>query len=400
MSADVAGTSRPTTEAAAASGAAAGAMIELRGMVKGFGDFVALRGIDLEVRRGELVTLLGPSGCGKTTALRCITGGLRPDSGEVWIGGQNVTDVPTHKRNIGLVFQNFALFPHLSVLDNVAYPLRVRGIPGPERRRRAMETVTMVGLKGLEDRFPREMSGGQQQRVGLARAVVYQPTVVLFDEPLSNLDAKLRLEMREEIAALKARLGFTAIYVTHDQEEALSLSDRIAVMEGGVVHQIGTPTEVYTTPRTAFVAAFVGNPNRLVGECTSVRDGLATVRTGRGQIGCSTGANPPVAGEDAVVFVRPEDIQIADGAADGSDTLVARVTRAAFLGDRTEYSVELDDHTQWRLRLEHDHHLEMGATVMLRVSPGAARAFAYVTGLAEVAAAIDPDAALPATVQA
>jgi len=375
-------------------------MIELRGMVKAFGGFVALRGIDLEVSRGELITLLGPSGCGKTTALRCITGGLRPDSGQVWIGGQDVTDVPTHKRNIGLVFQNFALFPHLSVLDNVAYPLRVRGVARAERQRRAMETVTMVGLKGLEQRFPREMSGGQQQRVGLARAVVYQPTVVLFDEPLSNLDAKLRLEMREEIAALKARLGFTAIYVTHDQEEALSLSDRIAVMEGGVVHQIGTPTEVYTAPRTAFVAAFVGNPNRLIGRCVSTGDGRATVQSGRGQLVCATGANPPAAGEDAAVFVRPEDIQIADEAvAEGSAPLVARVVRAAFLGDRTEYSVQLEDHTQWRLRLEHDHRLAIGAMVRLRVSPGMARAFAHDAAVADIAAAIDPNAAVPRSAQ-
>ena len=376
-------------------------MIELRGMVKAFGDFVALRGIDLEVRRGELVTLLGPSGCGKTTALRCITGGLRPDAGEVWIGGQNVTDVPTHKRNIGLVFQNFALFPHLSVLDNVAYPLRVRGVSRAERRRRALETVTMVGLGGLEDRFPREMSGGQQQRVGLARAVVYQPTVILFDEPLSNLDAKLRLEMREEIAALKARLGFTAIYVTHDQEEALSLSDRIAVMEGGVVHQIGTPTEVYTEPRTAFVAAFVGNPNRLVGRCVGLGDGRATVQIGRGRLSCSIGTDPPVDGAGAVVFVRPEDIQIADGTGvDGTDILAARVTRVAFLGDRTEYSVELDDHTQWRIRLEHDRRLAMGETVSLRVSPGTARAFAHAATKTEVAAATDPDTGLPQPTQA
>jgi putative spermidine/putrescine transport system ATP-binding protein len=376
-------------------------MIELRGMVKTFGDFVACRGMNLEVQRGELVTLLGPSGCGKTTVLRCITGGLRPDSGQVWIGGQNVTDVPTHKRNIGLVFQNFALFPHLSVLDNVAYPLRVRGVSGAERQRRAMETLTMVGLKGLEDRFPRELSGGQQQRVGLARAVVYQPTVVLLDEPLSNLDAKLRLEMREEIAALKARLGFTAIYVTHDQEEALSLSDRIAVMEGGVVHQIGTPTEVYTAPRTAFVAAFVGNPNRLAGQCVSLQDGRATVQSGRRRLICSTGANAPEAGEAAVVFVRPENIQIADEtAADASDTLVARVTRTAFLGDRTEYHVELEDHTQWRLRLEHDHHLAIRETVRLRVSPGTAWAFAHDAAATEVAAAIDPDAAVPEPAQA
>ena len=372
------------------------AMIELRGMVKTFGDFVACRGMDLVVERGELVTLLGPSGCGKTTALRCITGGLRPDSGEVWIGGQNVTDVPTHKRNIGLVFQNFALFPHLTVLDNVAYPLRVRGVSPTERKRRAMETLTMVGLKGLQDRYPREMSGGQQQRVGLARAVVYQPTVVLFDEPLSNLDAKLRLEMREEIAALKARLGFTAIYVTHDQEEALSLSDRIAVMESGVVHQIGTPTDVYTAPRTAFVAAFVGNPNRVVGRCLSLQDGRAMVQVGRGRLSCATGANAPVAGEAAVVFVRPEDIQIAPATgADASDTLVARVTRTAFLGDRTEYIVDLEDKTQWRLRLAHDHRLEMEAIVRLHVSPGVARAFAHAAAVAEVAAAIDPDAAVP-----
>ncbi len=373
-------------------------MIELRGLVKRFGTFVACRGIDLVVRRGELVTLLGPSGCGKTTALRCITGGLRPDAGEVWIGGQNVTDVPTHKRNIGLVFQNFALFPHLSVLDNVAYPLRVRGIARAERNRRAMETVTMVGLKGLQDRFPRELSGGQQQRVGLARAVVYQPAVVLFDEPLSNLDAKLRLEMREEIASLKARLGFTAIYVTHDQEEALSLSDRIAVMEGGVVHQIGTPTEVYATPRTAFVAAFVGNPNRLVGQCVSLEDGRASVQSGRGRLVCSIGTNPPTAGAEAIVFVRPEDIRIAEGTtAEDPGVIEARVVRAAFLGDRTEYNVELDDHTQWRLRLEHDHRLAVGARVTLRVPPGLARAFAYDAAVSEVAAAIDPDAAVPTT---
>jgi putative spermidine/putrescine transport system ATP-binding protein len=377
------------------------AMIELRGMVKTFGDVVACREMDLVVQRGELVTLLGPSGCGKTTALRCITGGLRPDSGEVWIGGRNVTNVPTHKRNIGLVFQNFALFPHLSVLENVAYPLRVRGVSRAEQRRRAMETLTMVGLKGLQDRFPREMSGGQQQRVGLARAVVYQPTVVLFDEPLSNLDAKLRLEMREEIASLKARLGFTAIYVTHDQEEALSLSDRIAVMESGAVHQIGTPAEVYAAPRTAFVAAFVGNPNRVVGRCLSLQDGRATVQVGRGRLSCSTGANAPKAGEAAVVFVRPEDLRMAEASAtEGSDALLARVTRAAFLGDRTEYNVELEDHTQWRLRLAHDDRLAIGETVRLRVPPGAARAFAHDAAMAEVAAAIDPDAAVPESAKA
>ena len=351
-------------------------MIEVHDMVKSFGDFVAFHRFNLQVERGELVTLLGPSGCGKTTALRCITGGLRPDAGRVVIDGRDITDLPTHKRNIGLVFQNFALFPHLSVLDNVGYPLRVRGVDRDERRKRSLDSLALVGLKGLGDRYPRELSGGQQQRVGLARAIVYQPTVLLFDEPLSNLDARLRLEMRAEIASLKARLGFTAIYVTHDQEEALSLSDRIAVMEGGIIHQVGTPSEIYASPRTAFVAEFVGNPNRFTGRCVSAADKTAVVADGGTRISCSTGEDSPSPGDEAVVFVRPEDLEIREGGETGrEDDVAATVMRASFLGDCTEYSLELANKTVWRLRLEKGRSLGMGELVSLHLKPGAAKAF-------------------------
>ncbi len=357
-------------------------------MVKSFGDFVAFHRLNLQVERGELVTLLGPSGCGKTTALRCITGGLQPDAGRILIDSRDITDVPTHKRNIGLVFQNFALFPHLSVLDNVGYPLRVRGLPREERRTKALESLALVGLKGLGDRFPRELSGGQQQRVGLARAIVYQPTVLLFDEPLSNLDARLRLEMRAEIASLKTRLGFTAIYVTHDQEEALSLSDRIAVMEGGVIHQVGTPAEIYASPATAFVAEFVGNPNRFVGRCVSAAGNTAVVADGATRISCTIDADRPSVGDEAVVFVRPEDLQVCDETqASRGDDVAATVMRASFLGDSTEYALELANKTVWRLRLEKGQGIEMGRPVKLRIEPGAAKAFALPSSRTAGAAA-------------
>jgi ABC-type Fe3+/spermidine/putrescine transport system ATPase subunit len=354
-----------------------GAMIELVDVVKRYGDVVACNRLDLVVDRGELVTLLGASGCGKTTALRCITGSLRPDQGRILIDGRDVTDVPTHKRNIGVVFQNFALFPHLSVLDNVAYPLRVRGIGPAARRERALEALRLVRLEGLGGRFPRELSGGQQQRVGVARAIVYEPTVVLFDEPLSNLDAKLRLEMREEIARLKERLGFTSIYVTHDQEEALSLSDRIAVMKDGVIHQVGRPTEVYTQPETAFVAEFLGNPNRLTGVCVEEAAGGVVVEAGGQRIAASAGTDTPRVGERAVVFVRPESVRIRNGSgrADAS-SLRATVVRSAFLGDSTEYILSLGDEVYWHLRLDHATPLTVGEPVVLDAPRSACRAFA------------------------
>ena len=354
-----------------------GAMIELVDVVKRYGDVVACNRLNLAVDQGELVTLLGASGCGKTTALRCITGSLRPDGGRIIIDGRDVTDVPTHKRNIGVVFQNLALFPHLTVVDNVGYPLRVRGVRSAERRERAIEALRLVRLDGLGGRFPRELSGGQQQRVGLARAIVYEPTVILFDEPLSNLDAKLRLEMREEIASLKDRLGFTSIYVTHDQEEALSLSDRIAVMKDGVIHQVGRPTEIYAEPRTSFVAEFLGNPNRLTGVCVERIQDQVVVEADGQRIVATDASGTLAIGDRAVVYVRPESVRIQDGDAspDGT-TLRATVVRSAFLGDSTEYILALSDKVNWHLRLDHATRLAVGEEVNLAAPRPGGRAFA------------------------
>jgi len=233
-------------------------MIELREVTKRYGDLVANDAINLKVRRGELMTLLGPSGCGKTTALRCITGHNIPDEGEVWIDGQDVTHVPTHRRELGMVFQNFALFPHMTVFDNVGFPLMIRHASKAERQELVTEALRLIHMEQYAGHYPRQLSGGQQQRVGLARALVYRPKVLLLDEPLSNLDAKLREEMRFEIRDLIDRLGITAVYVTHDQAEALALSDRVAVMNAGRIEQVGTPDEIYDYPQSRFVADFIG----------------------------------------------------------------------------------------------------------------------------------------------
>ena len=240
-------------------------MIELRNVTKRYGDLVANDHIHLKIQAGELMTLLGPSGCGKTTALRCITGHNVPDEGDVWIDGQNVTDVPTHKRELGMVFQNFALFPHMTVSDNVGFPLMIRRVDKVQRQEQVMDALRLIRMERYAAHYPRQLSGGQQQRVGLARALVYRPKVLLLDEPLSNLDAKLREEMRFEIRDLIDRLGITAVYVTHDQAEALALSDRVAVMYRGRIEQVGTPDEIYDRPASRFVADFIGLSDFIAG---------------------------------------------------------------------------------------------------------------------------------------
>src|SRR5512136_416903 len=243
----------------------ADAMIEFREVTKRYGALVANDHLSLTIRRGELMTLLGPSGCGKTTALRCLTGMNHPDEGRIFLDGTDVTDVPTHQRELGMVFQNFALFPHMTVADNVGFPLMIRSRPKDERATMMMEALRLVRLEGYAGHFPRQLSGGQQQRVGLARALVYRPKVLLLDEPLSNLDAKLREEMRFEIKEVVTRLGITAVYVTHDQGEALALSDRVAIMNRGRLEQLGTPEEIYEHPQSRFVAEFIGLSNFLEG---------------------------------------------------------------------------------------------------------------------------------------
>jgi ABC-type Fe3+/spermidine/putrescine transport system ATPase subunit len=251
-------------------------MIELRNVSKRYGPIVANDHINLGIRRGELMTLLGPSGCGKTTALRCITGHNIPDEGRVFIDGKDVTDVPTYRRELGMVFQNFALFPHMTVFDNVGFPLMIRRMDMAERRERVMEALKLIRMERYERHYPRQISGGQQQRVGLARALVYRPKVLLLDEPLSNLDAKLREEMRFEIRYLIDRLKITAVYVTHDQAEALALSDRVAVMNAGHIEQVGTPDEIYDFPQSRFVADFIGLSDFLAGTVSAVHMEEAT----------------------------------------------------------------------------------------------------------------------------
>jgi iron(III) transport system ATP-binding protein len=240
-------------------------MLEVVSLVKKFGTMAAVNGVDLKTVAGETVALLGPSGCGKTTTLRCIAGLERPDSGEIWIDGKLVSSknvfVPPEKRNIGMVFQSYALWPHMTVFNNVAYPLRIKKLPKNEIRQRVNDVLEMVGLKEMSERYPHQLSGGQQQRVALARAIVYQPRLLLLDEPLSNLDAKLREQMRYELRRLLKNIGITAVYVTHDQEEAFVIADRIAIMNQGKIIQMGKPMEIYEHPLSTFVAGFIGRVN-------------------------------------------------------------------------------------------------------------------------------------------
>jgi iron(III) transport system ATP-binding protein len=303
--------------------------VRLVGVSKRYAETVAVRDVSFDIPPGTLVTLLGPSGCGKTTTLRMLAGLELPSEGQIFIGDRDVTRLPAHERNVAMVFQSYALFPHLRVLDNVAYGLTVQHArDASDKARRALKTV---GLEGYESRWPTELSGGQQQRVALARALVLEPQVLLFDEPLSNLDARLRRRMREEIRELQQRLKLTAVYVTHDQDEALSISDRIIVMDKSVVVQQGSPRELYESPRTRFVADFMGESNVL--NAVLDADGV-TVRLGPLTLTLPKGAAAP---GPVKLAVRPHAVRLsADGALKG------RVERATYLGDHLEYEVSTD----------------------------------------------------------
>ena len=284
--------------------------LELRRIRKTFGRVVAVAGMDLTVNPAEFVGLLGPSGCGKTTTLRMIAGFERPDSGEVVIKNRAVTDLPPHRRDIGIVFQNYALFPHMTVFQNVAYGLRVRGVAKDRIAREVADALKLVHMEDLRDRYPSQLSGGQRQRVALARAVVIRPTILLFDEPLTNLDAKLRGEMRSELRRLQRRLGIATIFVTHDQEEALSMADRIVVMSDGRVEQIGTPEEIYDRPRTRFVAEFIGSCNFLQGQVVSVDRGHVRLKVGEMELAVVVDGTAPAPGTRGTLSVRPEAMRL------------------------------------------------------------------------------------------
>ena len=343
------------------------AMIEFRDVTKRYGSLLANDHLDLTIRRGELMTLLGPSGCGKTTALRCLTGYVRPDEGRIFLDRSDVTDVPTHRRELGMVFQNFALFPHMTVHENVGFPLMIRSAPKAERDDRVAQALRLVRLEGYEGHYPRQLSGGQQQRVGLARALVYRPKVLLLDEPLSNLDAKLREEMRFEIKELQRRLGITAVYVTHDQAEALALSDRVAIMNEGRIEQVGTPDEIYDQPGSQFVADFIGLSDFIEGTVLSVEVEKAMVAAGGLQI-ITPALREAGLGQRVLLFVRPNEIEVLPpGTSQEANVFDARVEKATYLGDTMDYRLVLGEGLEMRVQTDARHRYGSGATVRLRL---------------------------------
>jgi spermidine/putrescine transport system ATP-binding protein len=305
-------------------------MVSLQTVTKRFADFLAVNNVSLEIRAGEFITLLGPSGCGKTTILRMISGLENPTSGRVLLDGKDVTDLPPYRRDVNQVFQSYALFPHLSVADNIAFGLRMKKVPSKERDTRVAEAIEMVELAGLERRRPSELSGGQKQRVALARAIVNRPKVLLLDEPLAALDAKLRRAMQLELKRLQHRLGITFVFVTHDQEEALTMSDRIAVMDGGKIEQLGNVNEIYHSPQTRFVASFIGQTNLLEAAVIS-RQGLgARVRIGNSIELSLRDCN--IAGAMVLLSIRPEKISIQRSRPAGDNVLQARIEEEVFRG--------------------------------------------------------------------
>ena len=312
--------------------------ITIREVVKRFGAVTAVDRADLTVRDGELFTLLGPSGCGKTTLLRLLAGFYQPDSGEIRFGDRIVSGLLPYERNIGMVFQNYALWPHMTVAANVAYGLKLKKLGSAETAARLAEGLRKVNLTGFEARYPGQLSGGQQQRVALARALVLNPDILLLDEPLSNLDAKIRIQVRAEIRKLQQQLGITTIYVTHDQEEALSLSDRVAVMKDGRVLQVGAPKELYERPRTRFVADFVGTNNLVPGRVSERAGAELVVDTAVGRLRAVPSG--PVS-DRCVLAIRPENVAISAGAApNGGNVVAGRVSFVAYLGSALRYDVE------------------------------------------------------------
>ena len=302
-------------------------------------DFYAVHNVSLDIAPGTFVTLLGPSGCGKTTTLRMIAGFESPDEGDIFLGGQAINALTPNKRDTAMVFQSYALFPHYNVFDNVAYGLRLRKVPREEIERRVTDILALVELSGMEARMTNQLSGGQQQRVALARALVVEPGVLLFDEPLSNLDAKLRVQMRTEIRRIQQKLGITAIYVTHDQSEAMSISDNIILMRAGVIAQMGSPMEIYYRPNSEFVADFIGECNFLKGIVRDAGGGEVVIDVGgRPVFVAAEGARQEAVGTDAEIVLRPEAIVIGD-----EGMLPCKVELSCFMGSYQNYHVRVGD---------------------------------------------------------
>jgi putative spermidine/putrescine transport system ATP-binding protein len=321
------------------------ATVELDNVRKVYRDTEAVRRVSLRIDDGEFFSLLGPSGCGKTTTLRMIAGFVQPTEGDVFIGGQNVTNVPPERRDIGIVFQNYAIFPHMNVFGNIAYGLKVRKLDQQEIARRVAAALATVGLSGYETRYQRELSGGEQQRVALARVLVIQPRILLLDEPLSALDKKLREEMKFWIKGLQQELAITTVYVTHDQNEALTMSDRLAVMNKGVIEQIGTPREIYEHPASRFVTDFIGESNILEGEVSGVADGLVEIAFA-GQHVTAPRTRELVVGERVSFVVRPENVRLGEEANGTTVNSVAGALRSeTYQGALIRYEIDVAGQT-------------------------------------------------------
>ena len=322
--------------------------LHLERIVKKYGKVKAVDDLSLEVRDGELLTLLGPSGCGKTTVLRCVSGFVRPDSGEIYLGDRKITEIPPQKRGIGLVFQNYALWPHMTVFENLAFGLQIKKLYKNEISQKVGRALALVQLEGFGGRYPRQLSGGQQQRVALARALVLEPEILLLDEPLSNLDALLREQMRFEIAQIHKHAGITTIYVTHDQTEAMVISDRIAVLEKGRTMQLGTPLEIYSKPANKFVAGFMGTTNFIHGKVTSVDNEYAVVTTDDGVTLTGRGRELKK-GDEVDVAIRPESIKFLSPAEAKTtphepNLYEAEVVRASYVGELIDYQLKIKNH--------------------------------------------------------
>ena len=350
------------------------AFIEIQNLFKRFKDVVAINRIQLEVNQGEMLTLLGPSGCGKTTTLRCIAGLEKPEEGDIIIDGQPMLSqgfVESSKRGIGMVFQNYAVWPHMKVFNNIVYGLKLQKEPRRSIREKAKKVLELVGLGGLEDRYPAQLSGGQQQRVALARALVTNPKVLLLDEPLSNLDAKLREELRFEIKSLVRRMGITSVYVTHDQAEAMVISDRIVVMNQGNVVQIGTPEEIYNRPSNKFVADFIGTMNFIPAEVVKVVPDTVYVRTDFSEkIVCRmTGTVNATQGEKVYASIRPEDVEVfLEPPQDKENLFKGIIAHKAYLGNFLYFFVHVDS-TMIRVQVTHHLPQEEGEELYLYLNP-------------------------------
>lgn len=323
------------------------AEVKIENLLKRFENVTAVDHVSLTIRSGEFLSLVGPSGCGKTTTLNLIAGFIHPDEGKISVDGESISQVPIHKRKLGMVFQSYALFPHMTIMDNIAFGLRMQKLDGSVIRREVGRALELVRLPGVENRYPRQLSGGQQQRIALARALVIHPKVLLLDEPLSNLDAKLRKEMRVELKDIQKTVGITTIFVTHDQEEALSLSDRLAVMNGGRVEQTGAPIEIYESPKNEFVSSFIGETNILSATVLEARERELSVDIQEAQpitIPKPSDFKPRIR-EEIKISIRPEKLCFAPESEERAPCLFGTVDHVVFLGNMTYYTVKTQSHS-------------------------------------------------------